>query len=106
MIKTKPLDTPGISEINGAKKISAAVKKRACVGIPFFESFVKGCNALSPCSFEREKRLRVVEKSAELSAEAAEVKTTKLITAAAHLKPIRSKTITNGDWSAGISVQW
>lgn len=58
---------------------------------------MKGCNALSPCNFEREKRLRVVEKRAELRAEAAEVNTTKLIRAAAHLKPIKSKTITKGD---------
>ena len=97
VIKTKPLETPGISEMNGAKKIKAAVKKSALVGIPFLESFVKGRSALSPCNFEREKRFRVVEKRAELSADAAEVKTTKLISAAAHLKPIRSKTMTNGD---------
>ena len=70
--------------------------------MPALESFVKAVNLPLSCCLAREYILRVAEKRELLRAEAAEVNTTKLMRAAAHLIPMSWKTITNGDLSSGI----
>ena len=103
VIKTKALEIAGIIEMNGVNKINIAVQSSALRGMPDFENLVKGFKILSPFILDKEYKFRVVEKRAEFKADAAEVSTTKLIRAAAHLIPINWKIITKGDWSAGIS---
>lgn len=95
VIKTKILDGKKKFKITTAKKIPAEAS------IPFTGTscFDNLANIFGACLFSpRMYKVRDVEKMAELAADIADVKTTKLTKSAAAGKPIPAKTCTNGDW--------